>query len=224
MKPTNINLNITNSKLLSIFLVYLTPLITSILVPYSTMISGSFIIGLNTLSILIQAPLMLVILVGFTENKGINLLIGFSLILLLAFSSFGLAIWGVNETSLNTIFMVGSFSVLVFATTIFIEFLKIGLREKKQLNVSIILSGIIFAFGSYSLLLSLNMINPAKHSNDIWELIEVVTLIASSVIGTTIAIHKFRYFNSSVNSTIQFTQKTDRFSLSVDQTTLRAVR
>lgn len=224
MKPTNINLNISNSTLLTIFLVYLTPIITSILALYTSMIPGSFIVGLNTLSILIQAPMMLVILVGFTENKVINLLIGFSLILLLAFSSIGLAIWGINQTSLNSIYLVGSLSILIFATSIFVEFLKNGFEDKKQLHIAVILTSIVFAFGSYSVLLSMNMINPSKHSNDIWELIEVVTLIASLVIGTTIAIHKYRYVNSSENSTIQFNQKTDRFSLTVDQSPIRAVR
>ena len=224
MKPTNINFNIANSTLLTIFLVYLIPSITSTLVPYFSLTPGGFIVGLNTLTILIQAPLMLVILVGFTENKGINLLIGFNLMLLLAFSSFGLAIWGVNETSLKTLLMIGSLSVLVFSTTIFAGLLKNSFGKKKQLSAAMILSSIVFAFGSYSLLLLLNMINPAKHDNDLWKLIEIVTLIASSAIGITIAIHKFRHVNSPENSSIPFNQKTDRFSLAVDQSPLRAVR
>lgn len=224
MKPTAINLNITNRALLTIFLIYLTPLITSTLVQYFSMVPGSFIIGLKSLSILIQAPLMLVILVGFTENKIINLLIGASLTLLLAFSSFGLAIWGVNENSLNKIFMAGSFSVLIFASIIFIGFLKACIGEKKLLNIAIILSGIILAFGSYSLMLSLSMINPTKHANDIWELIGAVSLFASILIGTTIAVHIFRNVNGNVNAAIPFNQKTDRFSLSANNSPLRAVR
>lgn len=224
MKPTNINLNIPNTRLLAIFLVYLIPFITGILAPQTSSTPGSFIFGLNTLSMLIQAPLMLVILVGFTENKGINLLIGFSLILLLSCSTFGLAIWGVNETSISRIFMSGSFSVFIFATTIFVGILKSGHVEKKQLNAAVVLSGIVFAFGSYSLLASLNMINPAKHSKNIWELTEVVTLIASSVVATTIAIHKLRYHKSSANSTIQIKQRPGRMPLQADHSPLRAVR
>jgi len=224
MKPTKINLNIPNTRLLAFFLVYLIPFITGILAPQSSSTSGSFIFGLNTLSILIQAPLMLVILVGFTENKGINLLIGFSLILLLFFITFGLAIWGINETSINRIFMSSSFFVFIFATTIFVGILKSGHVEKQQLNAAIVLSGIVFAFGSYFLLASLNMINPAKHSKIIWELTEVVTLIASSFIATTIAIHKFRYHKSSANSTIQLKQSLGKMPLPADHSPLRAVR
>lgn len=224
MKPTNINLTISNTRLLAIFLVYLTPFITGILAPYNSAIQGNFIFRLNTLSMLIQAPLMLVILVGFSENKGINLLIGFCLILLLSSSTIGLAIWGVNESSINRIFMSGSFSVFVFATTIFAGLLRTSNGEQKQLNAAIILSGIVFAFGSYFLLASLNMINPAKHSNNIWDLTEAVTLIASVVIATTIAIHKFRYLKSAENSTIQFKQNHERLPLSANHSPLRAVR
>jgi MFS family permease len=167
---------------------------------------------------------MLVILVGFTENKGINLLIGFSILLLLAFSSYGLAIWGVNETTTNTIFIMGSFSVLVFATTIFAGFLKTGIGEKKQLHTAIILGVIVFAFGSFAFLHSLNMIYPAQHGNDIWELTGIITLMASTAIGTTVAIHRHQYPLRSEIKTVQFKKKEDRFPLNVDRSPLRAVR
>jgi Na+/melibiose symporter-like transporter len=120
--------------------------------------------------------------------------------------------------------MAGSFSVFVFATTLLVRFLKIGLGKKEQFNVSIILSGIVFAFGSYSLISTLNMINAAKNSNGIWESIGVVTLMSSSAIATTIAIHKFRHSNSSVNHTTHSIKKTDRFSIPVDNSPLRVAR
>jgi hypothetical protein len=224
MKSSSINLNISNSKLIAILSVYLVPLITNILNQNLSLLSTNFSIACNTLSVMIQAPLMLIILVAFTEDKILNFFIGLTLTLLLAFSSVALAGWGVNEKSLAIILMTGSIAVFSFATMIFIKYIKRSLGEKKEIKATVILSGIIFAFGSYFALLSLNMIKPQKHAEDIWMLLGLVTVISASLIGITISLYKLSYSNHTIVTSIKINQKGEAFALPGERFPLRAIQ
>lgn len=224
MKPSSINLNISNGKLLAILSVYLVPLITNILNQNLSILPSSLTTALNTLSIMIQAPLMLIILVGFTEDKKINFFIGVALTLLLSFSSIGLAVWGVKEKSLANILMTGSITVFTFASFLFIKFIKMSLIEKREIKATVILSGIIFAFGSYVALLTLNMINPQKHAADIWMLLGLVTIISATLIGITISIHKLSNVNRTILTSIKFHQEGEGYALPGERFPLRAIQ
>ena len=209
---------------MAILSVYLVPLITNFLHQKLSILPSSFAITLNTLSIMIQAPLMLIILVAFTEDKKLNFFIGLTLTLLLTFSSVALAVWGVNERSLANILMTGSIAVFAFTTMIFIKYIKRSLIEKKEIKATVILSGIIFAFGSYVALLSLNMIDPEKHSEDIWMLLGLVTVIAASLIGITISLYKLSYTNHTVVTSIKFNQNGEGYAIPVERFPLRAIQ
>jgi hypothetical protein len=224
MKTSSINLNISNGKLLAILSVYLVPFVTNIFNQNLSILPSSLSTAFNTLSIMIQAPLMLIILVGFTEDRKLNFFIGVSLTLLLSFSSVGLAVWGLNEKSLANILMTGSITVFAFASLLFIKFIKLSLVEKKEIKATVILSGIIFAFGSYVALLALNMINPQKHADDIWMLLGVVTIISASLIGITISMHKLNNVNHTILTNIKFHQEGEGFSLPGERFPLRAIQ
>ena len=224
MKTSSINLNISNGKLLAILSVYLVPFITNILNQNLSILPSSLSTVFNTLSIMIQAPLMLIILVGFTEDKKINFFIGVALTLLLSFSSVGLAVWGVNEKSLANILMTGSITVFTFASLVFIKFIKLSLVEKKEIKATVILSGITFAFGSYVALLSLNMINPQKHAEDIWMLLGLVTIISASLIGIIISMHKLNNVNRTILTSIKFHQEGEGYALPGERFPLRAIQ
>ena len=91
-------ISITQSVLLSS--VYLLPLLSTFLVKTVRLLPESVGAVMNTMSIVIQAPLMLIVLVYLNENNKINKLIGLSLTLLLAFTSLAIAINGVTESNL----------------------------------------------------------------------------------------------------------------------------
>jgi hypothetical protein len=224
MKTSTINLNISNGKLIAILSVYLVPLITNIFNQNLSLVSSNFSIAFNTLSVMIQAPLMLIILVAFTEDKILNFFIGLTLTLLLTFSAVALAGWGVNEKSLAIILMTGSIAVFSFATLIFINYIKRSLGEKKEIKATVILSGIIFAFGSYFALLSMNMINPQKHAEDIWMLLGLVTVISASLIGITISLYKLSYTNHTIVTSIKINQEGYVHAMPEERFPLRAIQ
>ena len=224
MKTSTINLNISNGKLIAILSVYLVPLITNIFNQNLSLVSSNFSIAFNTLSVMIQAPLMLIILVAFTEDKILNFFIGLTLTLLLTFSAVALAGWGVNEKSLAIILMTGSIAVFSFATLIFINYIKRSLGEKKEIKATVILSGIIFAFGSYFALLSMNMINPQKHAEDIWMLLGLVTVISASLIGITISLYKLSYTNHTIVTSIKINQEGYVHAMTEERFPLRAIQ
>jgi hypothetical protein len=224
MKTSSFNLNISNGKLIAILSVYLVPLITNILNQNLSLLSSNFVIAFNTLSVMIQAPLMLIILVAFTENKILNFFIGLTLTLLLTFSSVALAVWGVNEKSLAIILMTGSIAVFSFATITFIKYIKLSLREKNEIKSTVILSGIIFAFGSYFALLFLNLINPQKHAEDIWMLLGLVTVISASLIGITISLYKLSYTNHAIVTNIKINQEGEAYDMPGERFPLRAIQ
>lgn len=224
MKSSKNNLNISNGKLIGILAVYLVPMITNILNQNLSLVSSNFAIAFNTLSVMIQAPLMLIILVAFTEDKILNFFIGLTLTLLLTFSAVALAAWGVNEKSLAIILMTGSIAVFSFATMIFIRYLKLSFSKKQELKATVILSGIIIAFGSYFALLSLNMINPQKHAEDIWMLLGLVTVISTSLIAITISLYKLSYTKDAILTNIKINQESEAFALPEERFPMRAIQ
>lgn len=186
-------LRISNIKLIALSVIYLIPFITTTLVQKFGNLSGATSLTLNTITTLVQAPLMLVILVTFTENSVINKLIGLTITLLLAYSSVALAVGGINEANLLRILLVGSVPVMLFSTRLFVEFVKMSVYENREGNKAFMLSGIVFGFGSYVLLLSMNMMNPGKHGEDIRILLGMVTLISTFVISLSLALSKVEY-------------------------------
>jgi hypothetical protein len=190
MSPNNAQFKISNLKLIALNAVYLVPFITASLVQKFSNLSGDALLLMNTVTTLVQAPLMLIILVNFSEKRGFNKLIGFTLTLLMAYSSAALAMNGVNETNLLKVMLVGSIPVFLFASKLFFHFVKISVYENRESTKAFMLSGIVFAFGSYIVLLSMHMIAPLKHAHDIRLLLGMVTLVSTLVISIGLALSK----------------------------------
>jgi hypothetical protein len=85
------------------------------------------------------------------------------------------------------IMMVGSFPVFAFASILFIDHVKQMIYEKKGANMAILLSGIVFAFGSYIILLFLNRIDPQAHAGDFRIMLGIITLISALVMAASLA-------------------------------------
>lgn len=190
MPSNDSQLKISDIKLIALNAVYLIPFITASLVQKFSNLSGNALLVLNTVTTLVQAPLMLVILVNFTNRRGFNKLIGLTLTLLAAYSSAAIAMYGVNETILLKVMLTGAVPVFLFSSKLFIHFVKLSVYENRDSTKAFILSGIVFAFGSYIVLLSMHLIEPLKHAHDIRLLLGLVTLISTLVISIGLALSK----------------------------------
>lgn len=190
MPSNDSQLKISDIKLIALNAVYLIPFITASLVQKFSNLSGSALMLLNTITTLVQAPLMLVILVNFTDRRGFNKLIGLTLTLLAAFSSAAIAMNGVSEITLLKVMLTGAVPVFLFASKLFIHFVKLSVYENRDSTKAFMLSGIVFAFGSYIVLLSMHLIEPLKHAHDIRLLLGLVTLISTLVISIGLALSK----------------------------------
>ena len=142
---------------------------------------------INGLSIIMNAPLTLAFLLYFTDRtknkKGIrnslSIVLGIIIITLCAadYSS---------KLALN-LMLLGTLPVFIFSSVLFVQFTINGVYEKKDGNKAFLLGTIVFAYGSYLLLLILNMISPEKHANDLQSLFGLITIISSGFISLGIA-------------------------------------
>lgn len=176
----------SNNSVIAIASAYLFIFITSSLINKFSSAAENPVAVLNVLTSLIQAPLMLVLLGHLADKSMINTLIKGCLAFLLAFSAASLALRGTGDNNLFMIMMVGSIPVFTFSSILFIDQVKEMIYEKKGANNAILLSGIVFAFGSYIILLLLNRINPQAHAGDFRIMLGLITLISGLVMAASL--------------------------------------
>jgi len=176
----------SNNSFIAIASAYPFIFITSSLINKFSSAAENPVAILNVLTSLIQAPLMLVLLGHLAGKSLINSLIKGCLAFLLAFSAASLALRGTGENNLYMIMMVGSIPVFTFSSILFIDQVKEMIYEKKGANNAILLSGIVFAFGSYFILLLLNRIDPQAHAGDFRIMLGLITLISGLVMAASL--------------------------------------
>jgi hypothetical protein len=190
MNQSNPMLKTTNNSFIAIASAYLFVFITSSLINKFSSADENPVAILNVLTSLIQAPLMLVLLGHLAGKSLINTLIKGCLAFLLAFSAASLALRGTGENNLFMIMIVGSVPVFTFSSILFIDQVKEMIYEKKGANNAILLSGIVFAFGSYIILLLLNRVDPQAHAGDFRIMLGLITLISGLVMAASLVYTK----------------------------------
>lgn len=180
----------SNNSVIAIASAYLFVFITSSLINKFSSADENPVAILNVLTSLIQAPLMLVLLGHLAGKSLINTLIKGCLAFLLAFSAASLALRGTGENNLFMIMIVGSVPVFTFSSILFIDQVKEMIYEKKGANNAILLSGIVFAFGSYIILLLLNRVDPQAHAGDFRIMLGLITLISGLVMAASLVYTK----------------------------------
>ena len=185
-QKSNVN-SISKANFIILTVVYLLPVIATLLVQRFAAFPSEIASAMNTFSSVIQAPLMLIILVQLTDNKRMSRIMGVTLAGLLTANSLTLALGGINETNLLKIMLVGSAHVFVFSSMLFVHFLKITLYDNKDFQKTIVLAGIVFAFGSYVLMLSMHLIDPLRHAADLRFVLGLISIIATAVIAGGLA-------------------------------------
>lgn len=142
---------------------------------------------LSTISNVMQAPLTLIFLLYFTKNSKIVKGIRVSLAFVLGISVISIGLSSYNLQSTLNLMSLGTVPVFIFSSILFVQFVKSSIYEQKETNKAFMLSAVVFAYGSYMLLLGLNMISPAKHGADIQSLFGLITIISTAFVSISIA-------------------------------------
>jgi len=133
---------------------------------------------------------MLIVLMQFTRERIMNRFIGWLVIGLLAFYSGGIAAKGVGEANLLKMMLVSVLPVAAVATALLTEELKQNFDLGRPSVKSFMLAGILLGFGSYAAILSLNLLEPAKHVANIRTILGLITLISTSLMAFSMAFTK----------------------------------
>ena len=142
---------------------------------------------INGLSIIMNAPLTLAFLLYFTEKTKNKKAIRNSLALVLGIIIVSLCAINYSSKLTLNLMLLGTLPVFIFSSVLFVQYTINGVYEKKDGNKAFLLGTIVFAYGSYLLLLILNMVSPEKHATDLQSLFGLITIISSGFISLGIA-------------------------------------
>jgi len=156
-QKSNVN-SISKANFIILAVVYLLPVIATLLVQRFAAFPSEIASAMNTFSSVIQAPFSLTLALG-----------------------------GINELNLLKIMLVGSAPVFVFSSLLFIHYLKISLYENKNFQKTIVLAGIVFAFGSYVMMLSMHLMDPMRHADDLRFVLGLISILSTAVIAGGLA-------------------------------------
>jgi hypothetical protein len=197
MKRSNSLQNLKEINLIALVSLYTFVFISLVLIQKFSHASASGTTVLNTLLSLGQAPLMLTVLMQFSRERGMNRFIAFLMIGLLAFYSGAIAAKGLGESNLLNMMLVSSLPVAAVATALLADELKYNFMQSKPSVKAFMLAGILIGFGSYAAILSLNLMDPARHAADIRILLGMITLISTAVIAISMAFTKVEIAESA---------------------------
>lgn len=188
MNQSIINQQINRLNFMIQAVVYLKLFITTSLLHKFAVLSDYSLGIVNTITSLVQAPLMLLLLMHFTSGDVLKRMIKKILAVLLTGSILTMTVLGTGENILLNIMLFGAFPVLVFSTMLLTAFLRKRINNKQEITNAVMLGAIVFAFGSYILLLSLNLADPAKHANDLRSIIGLITILSAAVISVSLVL------------------------------------
>lgn len=154
---------------------------------------------ISMLANVLQAPLTLIFLVYFTENIKITKGIKISLAAILGISVAAIGLSSFNEQTTLNLMALGTIPVFLFGSILFIQQVKSSVYHQRGTNKAFILSAIVFAYGSYMILLTLNLISPEKHSADIRSLFGLITIISTAFASISIAMFDLNKVESEVS-------------------------
>jgi hypothetical protein len=142
---------------------------------------------INGLSIIMNAPLTLAFLLYFSEQTKNKKAIRNSLAIVLGIVVVSLCFSNYSSKLALNLMLIGSVPVFIFSSILFIQYTSSGVYEKKDGAKAFLLGTIVFAYGSYLLLLILNIVSPEKHATDLQSLFGLITILSSGFISLGIA-------------------------------------
>lgn len=188
MNQSIINQQINRLNFMIQAIVYLIFFITTSLLHKFAVLSDYSLGIVNSITSLVQAPLMLGLLLHFTSGELFKGMMKKTLVVLLTGSILTMTVLGTGENILLNMMLVGAIPVLVFSTMLLTTFLRKSFNNKEEITNAVMLGAIVFAFGSYILLLSLNMADPAKHAQDLRSIIGLITILSAAVMSVSLAL------------------------------------
>lgn len=198
MKRSNSFQNLKEINLIALVSLYTFVSITLVLVQKFSQPSASEATMLHALLSLGQAPLMLSVLMQFSRERGMNRFIGWLMIATLAFYSGAIAAKGLGEQNLLNMMLVSALPVAAVATALLADELKHNFDAGRPSVKAFMLAGILFGFGSHAAVLSLNIMEPARHVADIRMVLGLLTLLSTAFIAISMAFTKVEVAESTV--------------------------
>ena len=110
-----------------------------------------------------------------------------SLAIILGVSTIAIGFESYETQSTLNLMALGILPVFIFSSILFIQYVKTSVYQQKGINKAFMLSAFVFAYGSYMMLLLLNMISPSKHAGDLHALFGVITIISTTFVSLSIA-------------------------------------
>jgi hypothetical protein len=143
---------------------------------------------LQGLASLMHAPLGLAFLLYFTSKTKERIAIRNSLIITLVITGLALCFGHYSNQLVLNLMLIGSLIAFVFSSSLFIQYTINGVYENKDGDKAFLLSTIVFTYGTYFLLLLLNLISPEKHANDLQSLFAWINLLSSGFVAIGIGL------------------------------------
>lgn len=158
---------------------YLLTFITTTLINKIVPLSSSGVSLLNTMTSLMQAPMLMMIMLHLTKQNRMIKSIRVFLAIVLGISALAIAMMGMKEFTLLYIIFAGSIPTFGLGSVLLFQLIKNNMEDRTAKGHVLLLSGIIFSSGTFTALLMMHTAEPIKHASDLREILGLITLIAS---------------------------------------------
>lgn len=158
--------------------VYLMIFITTSLMNKIVSMSGNMTLILNTLTSVLQAPMILIMMLSISTEISWRKMIKKLLGILLGCSIVAIASMGLQEKTLFYITISGQLPAFILGAVLFIQLLK-HQHSKTNKGEVLLLSGTLFTSSASIIFLGLHITDPLMYGQDIRHILGLITLIAS---------------------------------------------
>ena len=136
----------------------------------------------NTISALIQPPLVLLFLTYFTNQEQVKKSMRFTVTILIITGILIFTRRDFQDVAIPLVLGLGLFLVNIFSFYFFILQIKASVTLKGQTGKAFMVSGIVFAYSCYSFIFIVNYIFNSNNRQDLFTLFEMSTFIFSFLI------------------------------------------
>lgn len=155
-------------------------------------ISGDVNYIINTLSSLVQPPLMLMFLIYFSENEQTRKSLRLTVIILMVTGILILIRKDIQDAAIPVIIGLGLLLVDIFSIFFFIQQIKASVTVRTETGKAFMVSGIVFSYFCYSFVFIATYFFRSDNHEDLFVLYEISTAIFALLIFAGIMLNKKR--------------------------------
>ncbi len=145
---------------------------------------------INTISSLIQPPLMLLFLTYFTNQEQVKKMMRFTVLILLITGTLILTRGDIQDVATPVVLGLGLLLVNIYSFYFFIQQIKASVTLRAETGKAFIISGVVFAYSSYSFIFIVSCLLNSTNIQDLFMLFEISTFIFSLLVMVGIILNK----------------------------------